>query len=121
MFVREISSVSLAEKLGVTPQTVSHWISRRRDIPYEHTKAIESEYGIPYNLIGSVIDGASRINLELILSDVNMDNDYVELFNKHENMKRNYARLLERENDRWGRKREEALKEVARIMDEFLE
>lgn len=95
MFVREDTAVGVSEKLGVSSQSVSHWLTNRRPIPASYAEQLAAHYNVPVELLTKELKSKDRLYLEGLLSSEELDNDFIALQTQYNNLKFNYKKLIE--------------------------
>lgn len=93
MFVKGVTSQDIANELGVSSQSVSHWINSRRHIPEAIAEQLSAMFGIPVLYLEKDLDGAGRIEVEGIISDDTVQHAYNNLLIRYTNMMNNYKKL----------------------------
>lgn len=97
LFIKNISATHLAEKLGVSSQLVSHWITGRRDISDEHISRIEGYLGISSEYLIKTVNAHDRIRIESLLMGEDIEATQLsKVLVEMENLQVNYNKLFKK-------------------------
>lgn len=121
LFVKELSLKEIANHCCVTTQLVTLWCSGSRRIPENHLENLSAYFKIEPDLIKKDLTFEDKIKIEMQLGMPGthqcQDLDTIELYKRHEALKRRYAHLLTvlKETDEENKQLKQTIKDIQNL------